>query len=126
MAKTGLTYCRLASYDDVRIGIEKKILHEAITENRDVESIDKRDEERFGVLHRTKFLRVILDEAHNIKNHKSQCKPRATELRIFTNEPIAAVACYSLDSKYRWAMTGTPIVNELAGKYSDLVFSVSC
>jgi len=44
-------------------------------------------------LFNTNWWRVVLDEAHNIKNRSSK----------------QSVACWHLDAKYRWALTGTPI-----------------
>lgn len=52
------------------------------------------------------WLRVILDEAHNIKNR-------------FT---ITARACTDLVSRRRWALTGTPIINRLTDLFSLLKF----
>ncbi|XP_033322889.2 transcription termination factor 2 [Megalopta genalis] len=50
--------------------------------------------------------RVILDEAHVIRNHKSN----------------AAEAVHGLVSKKRWALTGTPIQNKELDLYSILKF----
>ncbi|KAI0424656.1 SNF2 family N-terminal domain-containing protein [Xylaria sp. FL1042] len=51
--------------------------------------------DRFGPLMKIKYYRTILDEAHRIKNTETQM------LR----------ACSCLDTKYRWCLTGTPLLN---------------
>lgn len=58
-----------------------------------------------GVLARTKWNRVILDEAHSIKNRMTN---------YFR-------ACSSLQAQHRWCLTGTPIQNSL-----DDIFSLLC
>ncbi|RMZ79161.1 hypothetical protein DV738_g3421, partial [Chaetothyriales sp. CBS 135597] len=50
-----------------------------------------------GALHRVKWLRIVLDEAHAIKNHESK----------------TSNAAYRLNAKYRWALSGTPVQNSL-------------
>ncbi|KFY84973.1 hypothetical protein V500_08836 [Pseudogymnoascus sp. VKM F-4518 (FW-2643)] len=50
-----------------------------------------------GELQRVKWYRVVLDEAQAIKNHKSR----------------TSIACHKLDSTYRWAISGTPMLNGL-------------
>ncbi|KAL0579929.1 hypothetical protein V5O48_002100 [Marasmius crinis-equi] len=44
-------------------------------------------------LFRVRWFRVVLDEAHNIKNRLT----------------AAAKACYALEAKFRWCLTGTPM-----------------
>lgn len=51
-----------------------------------------------GTLHKMKFLRVVLDEAHAIKNHRS----------------VTSKACRALEAKHFWAITGTPIMNTVS------------
>jgi DNA repair protein RAD5 len=52
------------------------------------------------------YFRIILDEAHSIKNRQSK----------------TAKACYELNAKHRWVLTGTPIVNRLEDLFSLVRF----
>ncbi|KAL1976584.1 hypothetical protein VTN31DRAFT_2866 [Thermomyces dupontii] len=52
------------------------------------------------------FFRIILDEAHLIKNRRAK----------------SARACYELKGLHRWILTGTPIVNRLEDLYSLVKF----
>lgn len=52
------------------------------------------------------WLRVVLDEAHTIKGRTTQ----------------GAKACYALQAKYRWCLTGTPIQNSVEELFSLLHF----
>jgi len=63
-------------------------------------------EENKGLLHQMKFLRVVLDEAQAIKNHKS----------------ATSRSCRQLDAKHRWALSGTPIQNTLSELYPYFKF----
>lgn len=55
-----------------------------------------------GGLYSVDFFRIILDEAHTIKNRQAK----------------TAKACYELKATHRWALTGTPVVNRLEDIFS--------
>ncbi|KAF1847045.1 uncharacterized protein K460DRAFT_413854 [Cucurbitaria berberidis CBS 394.84] len=52
------------------------------------------------------YFRIILDEAHYVKNRQSK----------------TAKACYELSARHRWVLTGTPIVNRLEDLFSLVRF----
>ncbi|TQN70479.1 Helicase-like transcription factor CHR28, partial [Colletotrichum shisoi] len=52
-------------------------------------------EKETGDLHRIEWHRVVLVEAHSIKNHLTH----------------SAFACYELKARHRWAVSGTPLIN---------------
>ncbi|THX08226.1 hypothetical protein D6D18_01875 [Aureobasidium pullulans] len=59
-----------------------------------------------GGLFSIEYFRVILDEAHSIKNRQSK----------------TARACYEIAAEHRWTLTGTPIVNRLEDLFSLVRF----
>ncbi|KAK5681849.1 DNA helicase rad5 [Elasticomyces elasticus] len=59
-----------------------------------------------GGLFSIEYWRIILDEAHMIKNRSSK----------------TAKACYELAASHRWVLTGTPIVNRLEDLFSLVRF----
>ncbi|RAH70282.1 DEAD/DEAH box helicase [Aspergillus aculeatinus CBS 121060] len=59
-----------------------------------------------GGLFSLDFFRIIIDEAHMIKNRQSK----------------SAKACYDLSASHRWVLTGTPIVNRLEDLFSLVRF----
>ncbi|XP_069698032.1 transcription termination factor 2 isoform X2 [Periplaneta americana] len=59
-----------------------------------------------GAVFGVKWERIILDEAHTIRNHKSQ----------------TSIAACSLKGKHRWVLTGTPVHNKEMDLYSLLKF----
>lgn len=63
-------------------------------------------EEKRGVLHRMMFLRVVLDEAQQIKNPTG----------------YTSIACRALMAHHKWALSGTPIMNSLTELYPYFKF----
>ncbi|KAI8609967.1 SNF2 family N-terminal domain-containing protein [Chytriomyces sp. MP71] len=63
-------------------------------------------EKRRNPLFQMHWLRVILDEAHTIKNR----------------DTLAAHACTDLMADYRWCLSGTPIQNKVSELYSLIRF----
>jgi DNA repair protein RAD5 len=59
-----------------------------------------------GGLFSLNYFRIILDEAHYIKNRQAK----------------TAKACYELRATHRWVLTGTPIVNRLEDLFSLVHF----
>ncbi|KAI5464047.1 SNF2 family N-terminal domain-containing protein [Mariannaea sp. PMI_226] len=96
------TYGTLAS--------ELKRLEKYLEENadRNIDMNDRTLAEKCPLLHPTKakFYRVVLDEAQCIKNKDTQ----------------TAKACAKLKAKYRWCLTGTPMMNGVGELYSLLNF----
>ncbi|KAK8106464.1 hypothetical protein PG999_009823 [Apiospora kogelbergensis] len=86
----------ITSYQEVQKSflpskIQRQMKSKACTEK---ETRDLRDK-HLGDLHKMKFWRVVLDEAHAIKNHDSH----------------TSLSCRGLNAKHRWALSGTPLHN---------------
>ncbi|KAF8314018.1 hypothetical protein DL93DRAFT_1101779 [Clavulina sp. PMI_390] len=60
-----------------------------------------KEKPKLSALFQVGFWRIFLDEAQNIKNRSSK----------------AALACWALEAKYRWVLTGTPIQNSVDELY---------
>ncbi|KAH4294637.1 hypothetical protein HBH64_080990 [Parastagonospora nodorum] len=63
-------------------------------------------EKERGMLHKTQFLRIVLDEAQAIKNHQGR----------------TSIACRALIARHKWALSGTPILNSLTELYPYFKF----
>jgi hypothetical protein len=57
----------------------------------------RKAKKNLGDLHKVDWYRVVLDEAHVIKNNASR----------------TSLACQNLKSVFRWCLTGTPLLNSL-------------
>ncbi|GAB4859441.1 hypothetical protein Ancab_010907 [Ancistrocladus abbreviatus] len=82
VSKMGTGFTLTEAGDDVDKGIEKSILHSV------------------------KWQRIILDEAHYIKDRRSN----------------TAKAVLALESSYKWALSGTPLQNRVGELYSLIRF----
>ncbi|KAK7279210.1 hypothetical protein RJT34_24256 [Clitoria ternatea] len=60
----------------------------------------------YSIYHRIQWYRVVLDEAHNIKGHRTQI----------------AQAAFALSSHSRWCLTGTPLQNSIEDLFGLLCF----
>ena len=81
-------------------------------------------ERKKGFMFQVNWYRVVLDEAHAIKNLTSRsmcCKLVAGFLMwaILTKWTIGTMVCCELKSKYRWALSGTPLSNSVEGLYHE-------
>ncbi|KAK1671408.1 P-loop containing nucleoside triphosphate hydrolase protein [Colletotrichum godetiae] len=90
-----------ASYHQLRDSIpSSKERLEKPKEIVDPEKYNEWLQESTGVLHRIEWHRVVLDEAHAIKNYLTH----------------TAFACFELNAKHRWAVSGTPLINAATGE----------
>ncbi|KAI0134083.1 SNF2 family N-terminal domain-containing protein [Xylariales sp. AK1849] len=96
--KRGMTVASLLSYDVVLTTYGTVAAEDNPRKNQKTTQVI--------LSHNTRFHRVILDEAHNIKN-------RATK---------AAKAIFRIRSDYRLCMTGTPLMNNTAEIFSPIHF----
>lgn len=72
----------------------------------ELKTVRSKGSERPRPLFTTKWRRIVIDEAQNIRNRKTQVSKASTHLQ----------------AKYRWCLTGTPITNTLTDTYSLLRF----
>ncbi|EHK20841.1 uncharacterized protein TRIVIDRAFT_123065, partial [Trichoderma virens Gv29-8] len=80
--------------------LEEKYSSDDVSFRRELEA-------RVGTIFGIKWYRIILDEAHAIKNVNSR----------------TSKACCALLGKYRWALSGTPLANSSEGMYPYLKFT---
>lgn len=83
------------SYDTVRQSLRSRTSRKSLSVRKRVDRSEQDEGSQRGPLHRTKFLRIILDEGHEIRSRDTQT------LR----------AIQELDAEFRWVLTGTPMIN---------------
>ncbi|KAE8729967.1 Helicase protein with RING/U-box domain isoform 2 [Hibiscus syriacus] len=112
MLKSGREHASNYDTDSRKKGSKKKAKH--IEEDKDVEyefngtsaDIEHSLPQGKAPLHSVKWERVILDEAHFVKDRRSN----------------TAKAVLSLESLYKWALSGTPLQNRVGELYSLVRF----
>jgi SNF2 family DNA or RNA helicase len=82
----------LTTYYDVRSSWPAQEIPEGLSEAERTAFFMENIYEKRGPLHRYKFLRVVLDEGHQIANP----------------ETLIAKACFNLVANHKWVLTGTP------------------
>ncbi|KAF3003413.1 hypothetical protein E8E13_000292 [Curvularia kusanoi] len=97
----------LASYNEVMTSYPKNVPPvEMQTAKEKTAWWEQTYREKRGVLHRMLFKRVVLDEAQQIKNHQGR----------------TSIACRALMAQHKWALSGTPILNNLEELYPYFKF----
>ncbi|CAE6511630.1 unnamed protein product [Rhizoctonia solani] len=70
-------------------------------------------------LHGVKWRRIILDEAHNIKERSTNTAKAAFELK---SDYKWCLSAFELKSDYKWCLSGTPLQNRVGELYSLVRF----
>ncbi|KAH0398319.1 hypothetical protein KCU89_g7361, partial [Aureobasidium melanogenum] len=96
----------LTTYYDVRVSWPDCKIPEGLSAaQREVYWMENIYNKR-GPLHKHNFLRIVLDEGHQIANPETQ----------------TARACFNLVADHKWILTGTPMINGSKDLYSLLHF----
>ncbi|KAI5250498.1 hypothetical protein E4T43_00348 [Aureobasidium subglaciale] len=96
----------LTSYNDVEKSWPNVIYpHELAEEDRD-DYFAEHYQHKLGPLHQFRWLRLVLDEGHNIRNPETK----------------TAQACFRLIGIHRWILTGTPMFNGAHDLYAQFAF----
>ncbi|KAF7158292.1 hypothetical protein CNMCM5623_003061 [Aspergillus felis] len=97
----------ITTYDEVRRSyprLERK--GEVVDEKQIIEMWKELYTKEVGPLHKIKFLRIILDEGHSIKNHLAS----------------TSIAVRALTGHYKWILSGTPVPNFITEFYPHFDF----
>ncbi|KAM0346712.1 hypothetical protein ACHAPU_005427 [Fusarium lateritium] len=98
----------IATYYDLLAQFPSKKEYKALKARYAGEEVAFRSalQHKLGPIFRTSYYRIILDEAHAIKNHESS----------------TTRACWELYAKYKWVVSGTPLSNSVMEFYPYLRF----
>ncbi|RHZ74032.1 hypothetical protein CDV55_109135 [Aspergillus turcosus] len=97
----------ITTYDEVRRSYpQMKRKGEVLDEKKIVEMWEELYAREVGPLHQIKFLRIILDEGHSIKNHLAS----------------TSIAVRALTGHHKWILSGTPVPNYITEFYPHFDF----
>ncbi|KAL5338555.1 SNF2 family N-terminal domain-containing protein [Aspergillus crustosus] len=92
----------ITTYDEVRRSYPTFSPKKEIADEDDLwDQWMKEYDDRVGPLHQINFLRIVLDEAHIIKNRKSS----------------VSLAVRALTGRHKWVLSGTPVMNSIEEFY---------
>ncbi|KAH0054026.1 Calcium/proton exchanger, partial [Aureobasidium melanogenum] len=96
----------LTTYYDVRRSWPECDIPEGLAQEEREAWWRENIENKRGPLHKFRFLRIVLDEGHQIANPETQ----------------TAQACFNLVGDHKWVLTGTPMINGSKDLYSLFQF----
>ncbi|KAI4720343.1 hypothetical protein E4T48_03513 [Aureobasidium sp. EXF-10727] len=96
----------LTTYYDVRVSWPECTFPEGLSQDERRAFWLENCYNKRGPLHKHRFLRIVLDEGHQIANPETQ----------------TAQACFNLVADHKWVLTGTPMINGSKDLYSLLHF----
>jgi hypothetical protein len=120
---------RIATYSQLTKDYPNKTVLKKLAEKygTDSTSYHRELDKIVGPLFRINWYRIILDEAHAIKNAESDGMLQCILIVLGYSEPLtcslsplASKVCCELFGKYRWALSGTPLANSSQGTRSNL------
>lgn len=120
---------RIATYSQLTREFPDKVVLKKLAEKYGTDSISyyRERDKIMGPLFRINWYRIVLDEAHAIKNAESESMSQCrlvvlgySELLTCSLSPLASKVCCELFGKYRWALSGTPLANSSQGTRSNL------
>lgn len=77
-----------------------------------------------SVIHKIQWHRIILDEAHNVKDRSSNTARAVVIIKEFSTFNVILICKqkFNLKGTYKWSLTGTPLQNRVGELYSLIRF----